>query len=156
MSDASGPEKEKQKENPWPNLPDPLQHRMSIKWTTLESVRILQQRLHSQDVPSSVMLLTPMGAICGELTDISDSYEENLAVERADELDVASASVHLRTELWRMYAKKDPSLQTIDCGAIIHLENVSMRLGSRNLHLKHLALFASEIVGFSLLPDKPF
>jgi hypothetical protein len=154
VSDSSSPKNEN--EQPWPNLPDPLQHRMSIKWTTLESVRILQQRLDNQDLPSSVMLLTPVGAIYGELTDISDSYEENLSVERADELDVASASVHLRTELWRMYAKKDPSLQPIDCGAIVHLQNASIRLGSRNLRLKHLALFASEIVGFSLVSDNPF
>jgi hypothetical protein len=140
-------------QQPWPNLPNPLQHRMSMKWTTLESVRILQDRLVAQDIQSSVLLLTPSGAICGKLADISDSYEENMTIEKADALDIASASAHLRTELWRMYAKKDPSLQAIDCGAIIHMQDVSMRLGNRNIHLPHIALFASEIIGFSLVSD---
>jgi hypothetical protein len=138
------------KEQPWPNLPDPLQHRMSMKWTTLESLRILQERLNNQGVSSTVLLLTPAGPVCGQLTDISDSYEENMGCHDAGELDVASASVHLRTNLWRMYAKQDPSLQAVDCGAIIHLENVSMRFGNRRVHLPHMALFASEILGFSL------
>lgn len=83
---------------------------------------------------------------------MTPDYETAVAATRADGIDPASASVHLRTELNRMYAKQDESLQPIDNGAIIHVRDAVMRCGGRKLRFPHMAVFASEIVGFTLLP----
>lgn len=138
---------------PWPELPKPLQNRMSVKWTTMESLRVLQNRLYAQGDTRSVLLLTACGAIQGKLSDISDNYEVSLATDGSSDTDLISATVHLRNDLWHMYAKKDPELQAIDSGALIHLTDVTYRVGNRRLHAAHMGVFASEVIGFTLLPD---
>lgn len=97
------------------------------------------------------MLLTSMGPIQGELDDITDSYEESVASDDVHAVDVVSAVVHLRTDLWNMYSKKDQELYAHDSGAVVHLKNVSFRIGGRNVHAPHMGVFVDHVVGFSLL-----
>lgn len=148
MSKASQ-DSQTEKEKPWPTLPNPLQHRMSMKWATLESLRIIQSRQAAKGETIQVLLLTALGVIVGHLADITDSYED--AVSTSTGVDVASACAHLRTELWSMYSKQDPEIEANDCGAMIHVTNATIHSGAGTTTIHHLALFASEIVGFSLV-----
>jgi hypothetical protein len=122
-----------------------------MKWSTIEALRILQSRLSSRGQRVKIMLLTSMGPIQGELDDITDSYEESVSSDDVHGVDVVSAVVHLRTDLWNMYSKKDDELYAHDSGAVVHLKNVSFRIGGRNVHAPHMGVFVDQIVGFSLL-----
>jgi hypothetical protein len=139
--------------HPWPGLPKPLVHRLSMKWTTLESLRILQQRLLARGAPSQVVLLTTSGLLQGRLADISESYESSVALDAVSDIDVPSAAVHLRTDLWSMYASKDEQITPVDSAAVLHLEDVVMKVGTRKVRLNHLGVFADEVVAFTLSPD---
>ncbi|GMA52483.1 hypothetical protein GCM10025857_38400 [Alicyclobacillus contaminans] len=134
----------------WRGLPKPLQHRLSMKWSTVESLRILEQRCRAQHGTTYAVLLTNAGLIQGELADIADTYEENLDVDVVEDLDVASAVSHLRTELWSLYAERDDQLTPSDTGAVVHLVNAEMKSGSRTCRFRHLALFADQVVAFTL------
>ncbi len=136
--------------HPWPDLPKPLEHRLSMKWTTLESLRILQQRLLARGASSQVVLLTTSGILQGRLSDISESYEDSVALDAVSDIDVPSAAVHLRTDLWSMYARKDEQITPVDSAAVLHLEDVVMKVGTRKVRLKHLGVFADEVVAFAL------
>ncbi|MCF8563695.1 hypothetical protein LLE49_02935 [Alicyclobacillus tolerans] len=136
------------KELPWPELPSAWQHRVSLKWLTLESLRIVHQRLETQGKALNVALLTTSGLVHGDLAQIADTYEESL--NSPTHADIASAVVHLRTDLWRTYEKQDPELQPTDSGAIVHLRNATVHIGSETVHFAELALFASDIIGFTL------
>ncbi|MCL6547859.1 MAG: hypothetical protein K6T30_03000 [Alicyclobacillus sp.] len=116
-----------------------------MKWVTLEALRILHQRLQAQGKHVTVVLLTPAGWIQGELADFADSYEESVASD-----DPVSATVHLRTDIWRMYEAADANIVPVDAGAVVHLRGASLRMGGRRVRLDHLAVFARDIIGYSL------
>ncbi|MBX5436162.1 MAG: hypothetical protein IRZ33_02975 [Alicyclobacillaceae bacterium] len=134
----------------WPQLPRALQHRLSQRWATFEALRILQQRWARQGKSGHVVLLTPLGFIEGELVDIADSYEASL-----DAGDPISATVHLRTDIWRMYEQVDERLEPADAGAVVCLRGATVRMGGRRLRLDHLALFADDVLGFTLSARPP-
>jgi hypothetical protein len=124
-----------------------------MKWTTLESLRILQQRLLARGASSQVVLLTTSGILQGVLADISESYEDSVALDAVSDIDVPSATVHLRTELWSMYARKDEQITPVGSAAVLHLEDAVVKVGTRKVRFKHLGVFADEVVAFALAPE---
>lgn len=146
-------EKSENREASWPGLPKPLEHRLSTKWTTFEALRILQLRLRAGGSGTNVVLFTSAGVIQGELVDISESYEQSVGSHSLPDMDVISATVHLRTDLWTMYAQKDQELQPVDSAAVIRLKNVVTRIGNRRIHLPQLGVFASDVAAFTLTTD---
>ena len=124
-----------------------------MKWSTLEALRILQDRLTSQGTTVRVLLMIPMGLVEGELADLTDTYEDSVAGDEVSEVstvDVASATAHLRTELLRMYNERDPELQPTDTGALIRLTDVVLRDHGRRVRLPQLTLFATDVAGFAV------
>lgn len=136
-------------------LPAHISHRMSVKWSTLEALRVLQSRLQAQGMPARAFLLTSAGVVQGQLADITDTYEEALAGNRLARMDVVSATVHLRADIWQLQATDDPELAPTDSGGVIHLQEAVIRVGGRRLRMDHLALFASDVVGYALVPTDP-
>ena len=131
-------------------LPEPIEHRISAKWVTLESLRILQDRLRSRGESVRVLLLTAIGPIQGNLCRVTDSYEDSLDTTELEHIDIASATIHLRTTLWKMYAERESELKATDASAVIHLNDVVIRFGSRRARFDHFALFATDIIGYTI------
>lgn len=93
-----------------------------------------------------------MGLVQGKLADFSDTYEQSVEGDNVVKMDVVSAAVHLRTDIWNMYAEKDSALEATDSGALVHLMDVQFEYGSNTVQLHRMALFASDVIGFSLVP----
>lgn len=136
---------------PWPALPKALQHRVSLKWTTIESLRILVGRKAANGEIYRVLLLTGMGPIQGELADLADTYEDSVDPQHGSSLDIASATAHLRTDVWNMYASQDDNLEPSDVAPVIRLRNVTIRAGAKRLRLPELAVFASDVIGYTCI-----
>lgn len=136
---------------PWPALPKAFQHRVSTKWMTLESLRILIGRREVQGESLHVLLLTTMGPVQGDLADIRDTYEDAIQSDHPGPLDVASATIHLRTSLWNLYAEQDENLSPTDVAPVIRLQNARFRVGTRRIQLPELALFASDVIGYTCI-----
>jgi hypothetical protein len=152
VTSMSGSKEDKdQNETPvWAGVPESIAHRASMKWMSLEALRVLVDRLSARSLPAKVILLTTQGWIQGTLCDIEQHYDKAIDANRAEDIDIASASVHIRSEMLEVYAKQDPNLHPIDNGAIVRLMNVTMKSGGRRLRLPNMALFASDVIGFSL------
>ncbi|MCL6442831.1 MAG: hypothetical protein K6T83_05125 [Alicyclobacillus sp.] len=136
---------------PWPELPTAFQHRLAMKWVTLESLRILSERCKTRGMTALILLITAHGPIQGSLSDFAPSYEDAIKDQNVSEIDVASATVHLRTDLWKTYEARDAAVAPVDSAAIIHVANAVLRIGGRRLQIPHLALFADDVLGFTLL-----
>lgn len=136
-------------ESAWPELPAAFQHRMSVRWLTLESLRILMQRRAAQGVPATVLLLTAIGPVQGELSDLQATYEASVD-PKMPQLDPASATAHLRMELWNLYAKADDELEPSDVAPILRLRNAVVGFGGQSIRMSELALFASDVIGFGV------
>jgi hypothetical protein len=141
--------REKADNRPWTNLPAAWQNKVSMRWLTLEALRVLQQRVANQS-PVRVLLWTTAGCVEGELADIVEHYDESRSTDDPGDTDVASAVVHLRYDLWNLYAEKNPELQAVDSAALIHVRNATVRIGARRLRIPHMAVFAQDVVGFTL------
>ncbi|MCL6592402.1 MAG: hypothetical protein K6T31_00365 [Alicyclobacillus sp.] len=141
-----------QQDHPWPGTALPLSHQMSVKWSTIEALRILQDRLSAQGTDAQVVLMTPMGWVQGELADIAATYEDALGQGDIHSVDAASAAVHVRTHLWNLYVRQDPKLHPSDTGAVLHLRDAVVRVGGRRCRFPHFAVFASDVAGFTLVP----
>lgn len=115
----------------------------------MEALRVLVERL-KRETPVRVVLWTSAGCVEGELTDISESYEQARGDRSVADVDVASAVVHLRSELWEVYAARDASLTPVDAAPILHVRNAVVRVGSRRVRVPHMAVLANSVVGFSL------
>jgi len=146
-SKSSTDSKEKE---PWPDLPKAFQHSMSMRWLTLESLRILQNRLHARHESTRVWLLTGAGTLEGLLCEITNDYESSVAEDNLSDIDVASATVHIRTDMWNMYSNEDKELTTIDTAAVLHLSHVKVRTNNHFVSMKHLAVFAGDVIAFGL------
>lgn len=136
-------------ESLWPELPAAFQHRMSIRWLTFESLRILMQRRAAQGVSATVLLLTAMGPVQGELSDLQSTYEASVD-PNMPQLDTASATAHLRMKLWTLYAKVDDELEPSDGAPLLRLRNAVVGFGAQSIKMPELALFASDVIGFGL------
>lgn len=135
-------------ETAWPTLPSELAHRISMRWLTLESLRVLLERQSHGVGPERVLLFTGAGVVEGELTDIADTYEES--VDSANlQVDVASATAHMRTDLWHVLADKDGELEPVDTAPIVRLQNAVIHTSNSTIHTKELAVFANEVIGFT-------
>ncbi len=136
--------------SPMAGLPKPLQHGVSARWTTFEAVRILQERLRASGRSTNVILFTAFGMIQGKLADFSETYEHSIASDTVEQADFVSAVVHLRTDLWSLYAKKDDAAHMVDSAALINLEDVMVKVGARSMRLDRLAVFAADVIAFTL------
>jgi hypothetical protein len=148
-------EKSRQAEkSPCPGLPKPLQHRLSARWTTFEALRVLQTRLRASGRSTNVLLFTAFGMIQGKLADFSETYEESIAADTVHDVDVVSAVAHLRTDLWSLYAEKDKDAYPVDSAALLNLEDVTVKVGARRIRLNRLAVFAGDVIAFTLTQDQ--
>lgn len=135
-------------ETPWPTLPTQLAHRVSMKWMTMESLRLLLERQAQDGKPERVILLTASGTIEGQLTDIANTYEESVDPSNS-EVDVASATAHMRTDLWRLFANRDEELEPTDAAPLVRVKNAVIHTSSETIHTAELAVFANEVTGFT-------
>lgn len=150
MADSDN-KKQSEQTPTWPGIPDSIAHRTSMKWMALESLRIVHSRLKQRGITSKVLLLTSMGPVEGYLLDIQQQYEQTVAADSVSNMDIPSAVVHVRSELLNVYGKKDDEIMAIDNGAIVRLQNAVLKIGGRKLRVNELALFASEVIGFTLV-----
>lgn len=147
MTDSAG---DKPKKLPWPDLPSALQHDISMRWLTLESLRILQERLSARHDNIRVRLLTSAGIVEGMISDISENYEYAMGQGLSD-VDVASATVHIRTDLWNMYGSRDKHLKPNDSAAVLHMTHVTIQAHGQVFNMDEFAIFVGEIAGFGLI-----
>jgi hypothetical protein len=133
-------------------LPESFGHRASMKWITIESVRVIMERLKDQ-TNRRIMLLTPVGLIEGELTDIAPSYSESFDAEFGEELapNVTSMVANVRIDLLKMMEKQEDDLELIDAAPLIGLRNVTVRSSAQTFQLPEITLFADQIAGFTVL-----
>lgn len=147
---------DKQKEKPSvveiAPLPKSYQHRASMKWITIESARVIMERLQHQ-TDQRIMLLTPVGLVEGELTDIAPSYSESFDEEFGEELvpDITSMVANVRIDLLRMIEKNEDDLQLIDSAPLVGLKNVKVHSANQSYELPEITLFADQIAGFTVM-----
>ena len=132
-------------------LPKSYEHRASMKWITIESVRVVMERLKNQ-TDQRISLLTPVGLIDGVLTDIAPSYSESFDTEFAEELvpNITSMVANVRIDLLRLIEKQEDKLELIDSAPLIGLKNVTVRSADQVFELPEITLFADQIAGFAL------
>ncbi|MFC4767321.1 hypothetical protein [Effusibacillus consociatus] len=144
-------EKEKHSKPDFSPLPKSYEHRASMKWITIESVRVVLERLKEQ-TDQRIVLLTPVGFVEGELTDIAPSYSESFKMEFGEDLtpDITSMVANLRIDLLRMIEKHEDKLEIIDSAPLIGLKNVTVRSSGQIYQLPEITIFADQVAGFAV------
>ncbi|GAX91828.1 hypothetical protein [Effusibacillus lacus] len=134
-----------------PSLPKSYGHRASMKWITIESVRVVMERSKTLE-NKRIVLLTPAGLVEGELTDIAPSYAESFNSELGEELtpNITSMVANVRIDLLRMIEKQEDKLELIDSAPLVGLKNVVVRTTDHTFKLPEITLFADQIAGFTV------
>jgi hypothetical protein len=135
-----------------PALPKSYEHRASMKWITLEAVRVTMERLR-KEANGRVVLITAAGMIEGELSDIAPSYAESFDIEFDDQAaaNVTSMVANLRIDLLRILEKQENKLELTDAAPLIGLKNVIIRAAGHMTEVPELTLFADQICGFYMM-----
>lgn len=135
-----------------PSLPKSYEHRASMKWITLEAVRVTLERLR-KEASGRVVLLTAAGLIEGELSDIAPTYAESFDIDIDEEAaaNVTSMVANLRIDLLRILEKQENKLELTDAAPLIGLKNVIIRIAGQTVEVPELTLFADQIAGFYLM-----
>lgn len=132
-------------------LPESYRHRASMKWVTIESARIVMERL-KDSVSRTIVLMTPAGVVEGELTDIEPSYSESFDPGAGGEPvpNITSMVANVRTDLLRLIEKEESRVELIDHAPLVGLKNVTLRTANQVYRLPEMTLFADQITGFSV------
>ncbi|TCP59507.1 hypothetical protein EV586_101727 [Tumebacillus sp. BK434] len=136
----------------FPTVPKAMQHRLSMKWLTLEALSKLIKRFEIQGAKPRVVLLTAFGKLEGTLSEIQPSYAQSYSKEANGALrpDVASMVTHLRSDLLTLLEQEEQDLQLLDTAPILSLRDVTLQGGGQEQTLPQLTLFADQVIGFSL------
>ncbi|BCJ85777.1 hypothetical protein [Effusibacillus dendaii] len=137
-------------------LPKSYDHRASMKWITIESLRVVLERLNAHTEQKAVFL-TSIGLIEGELVDIAASFAESFDEEtdtRQSVPQVTSMVANVRVELLRVVEKDEKELRLTDSAPLIGLRNATIHLPDRAVHLPEVTLFADQVVGFAVEPQQ--
>lgn len=136
----------------FPTVPKAMEHRLSMKWLTLEALAKLIKRFEIEGAKPRVVLLTAFGKLEGTLCEIQPSYAESYAEEANGALrpDVASMVTHLRSDLLTILEQEEKNLQLLDTAPILSLREVTLQAGGQEQTLPQLTLFADQVIGFSL------
>lgn len=144
-------EKSNNKSQNVPPLPKSYDHRASMKWITIESLRIALERTAGTAM-NRVSFLTPVGLVEGELTDIAPSYAESFELADGERFapDVTSMVANLRIDMLRMMEQQENQLELVDAAPLIGLKNVKIHSAGQLIEMSELTLFADQITGFSV------
>lgn len=134
-------------------LPKSYEHRASMKWITIESLRYTMDRISTKT--GRIILTTAAGIVEGELTEIAPSYAESFNEEFGNELvpNITSMVANIRIDLLRMMEEQEDQLELIDAAPLVGLKNVTVRTYGHVFELPEFTLFADQIVGFAI-PQK--
>jgi hypothetical protein len=133
------------------SLPKCYEHRASMKWMTIESLRVVLERLDNRTM-GRVLFLTSIGVVEGELTEIAPSYSESFELEGEDSFvpELTSMVANLRIDLLRLAEQSDQQLELVDTAPLIGLKRVTIRTSGQIIELPELTLFADQISGFAI------
>lgn len=133
------------------SLPKSYEHRPSMKWMTIESLRVVLERLDNGTM-GRVLFLTPVGVVEGELTEIAPSYSESFESAGEDSFlpELTSMVANLRIDLLRLAEQSDQQLELVDTAPLIGLKRVTIRTSGQIIELPELTLFADQISGFAI------
>jgi hypothetical protein len=136
----------------FPTLPKAMEHRLSLKWLTIEALRKLVKRFEIEGSKPRVMLLTAFGLLEGTLCELQSSCAESYMEEDGGALspDLASMVTHIRTDMLAMLEKEEKDLKLVDAAPILSLCDVVLKTGGEEQRLPQLTLFADQVIGFSL------
>lgn len=145
-------DKKKEANASFPTVPKAMEHRLSMKWLTLEALSKLIKRFEIEGAKPRVVLLTAFGKLEGTLCEIQPSYAESYSEEENGALrpDVASMVTHIRSDLLTVLEQEEKNLQLLDTAPILSLRDVILQGTGQEQHLPQLTLFADQVIGFSL------
>lgn len=163
---------DKQQVPPFPTLPKAMEHRISMKWLTMEALAKVNKLLELKGPEPRVMILTSWGQIEGKMKPIQPSYAESYREENGYLVpDIASMVTHVRGDLLGLYEQEDSQgqgsqqeqqqqnggsssgLQIVDSAPIISLTDVVLTSGQTVTNVPQLTLFADQIIGFTLTQE---
>ncbi|ASS75080.1 hypothetical protein CIG75_08880 [Tumebacillus algifaecis] len=145
-------DKEQEAQPAFPTIPMAMEHRLSMKWLTMEALSKLIKRFGIDGTMPRVVLLTAFGKLEGTLCEIKPTYAESYSEEETGELrpDVASMVTHVRSDLLALMEQEEQGLQLVDTAPILSLRDVALYNHGQKQHLPQLTLFADQVIGFSL------
>jgi transcription initiation factor TFIID subunit TAF12 len=112
------PNKQKEQQPPkgtFPTLPKVMEHRLSMKWLTMEALSKVNRLQSPTGTESRVMLLTPWGQVEGKMEPIASSYADSYRDQNGQLTpDYASMVAHIRTDLLSLIEQEDSQSQDQD------------------------------------------
>lgn len=134
-----------------PQVPASSQNRISMKWLTVEALRVAIERANQIQPGHRAVFLIPQGTVEGDISEIRSSTAESYIEGSNDSFtaDIASLTANIRTELLRLTEETEEDLQVIDSGAMIVLSNVKLMTHQGTQQLSQMTIFADQIIGFT-------